>query len=138
MQILSENGGLFDGIFLEWIGNEACVSSVPSPTVEQLQAIKETTRYGIIRYFVREQNFAVCDDTTPEFILRSEYIPLRKIQNITESYASLIKAVDGFNFPPYIQPVFGCMGGQEGLCYKAFKQHRETACSSHQVSKRLT
>lgn len=131
-EILLENPRTFAGVLIEWIGDLACISKMHVPTVQQLEAIKEATEYGIIRYFVREQNFSICETTMPEFVRPTRYIPLSKIKNVTEEYGEALTQPKGFEFPPYIQPVFGCMGGQEGLCYKAFRQNGEKACSSHQ------
>lgn len=130
--ILLSNPQLFDGVLIEWAGVNACISNMDPPTVEQLEIVKEKTRYGILRYFVNEQNFLLCGSIPIDFVATHEYVSLKDIADIRNSLESSLKKTTGFSFPSYIQPVFGCMGGHEGFCFKAFRNTPKLACSPWQ------
>lgn len=113
---------LFDGVLIEWVGNNACIWNIHQPTRGQVDTILEMA--GPLYYFFRNQE---CED---DLTLNSPYGAAFVNPN-EDVDVSDIQVIRG-QFPRFITPVFPCFQGQEGPCYNAFRYYTQDACSSKQ------
>jgi len=102
---------LYDGIMLEWIASGSCITEVETPPQASLE--KFTRKFSKIRYFFRQQDPEVCQSRDYDFVGKTG-------------------GNDAFPFHDFILPIFACMDGYEGECYKAFSQakYRKIHCDS--------
>lgn len=122
VKFLTYYPNLFEGLLIDWTGDEACIWNIDQPTASEWKNIQQ--HFEDVFYFYREQN---CDKKLMKALTNGYYYNPNSKRS--EKNLSVTKG----RFPSFLTPVFSCFGGEEGRCYGAHHVDAKRACSNTQL-----